>query len=239
MKKRKLALITGSVGAMFLAVCAITGKKQKQANPDASHKKGIYEKYIKRPQDAFLAATALVVLSPVLLITALLVRIRLGSPILFTQERPGLDGKLFKLYKFRTMTDKRNENGELLSDEERLTSFGRKLRSTSLDELPELINIIKGDMALVGPRPLLAEYMPLYTKRQAKRHEVRPGLTGLAQVSGRNMLSWEERFEEDVRYVEHVCFRLDWEILGKTLAVVLRHEGISSDTSVTMEKFKG
>lgn len=239
MKKRKFALMTGIIVAIFFVVCAVAGKNQRQSQIGAWHTKGIYEKYIKRPQDAILSTIAFILLSPVLLIIALLVRIKLGSPILFVQERPGLDGKLFHLYKFRTMTDKRNADGELLSDEERLTPFGQRLRSTSLDELPELINIIKGDMAIVGPRPLLAEYLPLYTERQARRHEVRPGLTGFAQVSGRNELSWEKRFEDDVRYVEHVSFLLDWKIIGKTLGVVLRHEGITSNTSATMEKFTG
>ena len=155
-----------------------------------AHKKGFYEKYIKRSQDFLCALLATIVLSPVMLITALLVRIKLGSPVLFTQERPGLNGKIFKLYKFRTMTDKKDEKGNLLPDDKRMTSFGRKLRATSLDELPELLNMLKGDMAVVGPRPLLVRYLPRYNEHQARRHESRPGFTGLAQVHGRNAISW-------------------------------------------------
>ena len=170
------------------------------------HKKGIYEKYIKRPQDFMCALLALFVLSPVMLILAVLVRTKLGSPVFFTQDRPGLDGKVFKLYKFRTMTSQKDEDGNLLPDEIRLTNFGKKLRATSLDELPELINILKGDMAVVGPRPLLVEYLPRYNNRQARRHEVRPGFTGLAQVNGRNSISWEEKFEWDVKYVDNISF---------------------------------
>ena len=159
--------------------------------------------------------------------------------MVFTQERPGKDGKIFKLYKFRTMTDERDEKGELLPDEARLTEFGKKLRSTSLDELPELFNIIKGDMSLVGPRPLLVEYLQRYSEKQARRHEVRPGLTGLAQVSGRNSISWEEKFEDDVRYVDRISFFIDMKILFRTVAAVLRREGINSETAATMEKFRG
>lgn len=200
---------------------------------------GIYEIYMKRPLDFAAALIALVFLSPVYLILALLVRMKLGKPVIFMQERPGKDGKVFWLYKFRTMTDERDEKGELLSDEARLTGFGKKLRSTSLDELPELFNILKGDMSLVGPRPLLVEYLPLYNKRQARRHEVRPGLTGLAQVSGRNTISWEERFEDDVRYVDHISFFMDMKILFRTVTAVVKREGISSSTAATMEAFMG
>ena len=171
--------------------------------------------------------------------TALFVRIKLGRPVLFSQERPGRDGRVFRLYKFRTMTDARDMSGKLLSDSERLTPFGKKLRSTSLDELPELFNILKGDMAVVGPRPLLVRYLPLYSKRQARRHEVRPGLTGLAQVHGRNAVSWEDKFEWDVRYVDGVTFCGDWRIIFDTVRTVLRREGITSDTSETMEEFRG
>ena len=200
---------------------------------------GPYEKYIKRPLDCLLATGALIVLSPVMGVTALLVKSKLGSPVLFTQDRPGKDGKIFKLYKFRSMTDARDENGELLPDEKRLPSFGKKLRSTSLDELPELLNIIKGDMAIVGPRPLLVRYLPRYNEHQARRHEVRPGFTGLAQVHGRNAISWEEKFDWDVRYVDHVTFFGDVKIILDTVKTVLKHEGINSDTSVTMEEFMG
>ena len=203
------------------------------------HKKGFYEKYIKRPQDFLCASVALVVLSPVMGITAILVRKKLGSPVLFSQERPGLDGKTFRLYKFRTMTDERDENGNLLPDEDRLPPFGMKLRSTSLDELPELINIWKGDMSVVGPRPLLVRYLSRYNEHQARRHEVRPGFTGLAQVHGRNAISWEEKFDLDVKYVDNVSFLGDWKIILQTVLTVLKREGVSSATSVTMEEFMG
>lgn len=204
-----------------------------------AHKKGFYERFIKRPQDLLCASVALIVLSPVIGITALLVRAKLGAPVFFTQERPGLDGKVFRLYKFRTMTDARDKEGNLLPDEDRLPAFGNKLRSTSLDELPELINIWKGDMSVVGPRPLLVRYLTRYNEFQARRHEVRPGFTGLAQVSGRNALSWDEKFAKDVEYVDHVTFFGDWKIIFETVRTVLKREGISSDTSATMEEFMG
>ena len=204
-----------------------------------NHKKGIYERCIKRTLDFILAALALVILSPVMLVVWCLVKIKLGSPAIFKQERPGKDGKIFKLYKFRTMTDERDENGELLTDEIRLTKFGKRLRSTSLDELPELWNIIKGDMSIVGPRPLLVRYLPLYNERQARRHEVRPGFTGLAQVKGRNSISWEEKFEWDVQYVDNITFWVDVKIVLNTVKVVLKRDGISSETSATMEEFRG
>ncbi len=200
---------------------------------------GIYEEYFKRPLDFALSLIAVFVLAPLLFVTGILVRLKLGSPVLFIQERPGAQEKIFKLYKFRTMTDERDGEGKLLPDEIRLTPFGKKLRSTSLDELPELFNILKGDMSLIGPRPLLVEYLPRYNARQARRHEVRPGLTGLAQVSGRNSLSWEEKFEDDVRYVEHITFLGDLKILLDTVKTVLGHKGISSETSATMEEFMG
>ena len=200
---------------------------------------GFYEKYVKRPQDFCCALAALIVLSPVLAVTAYLVKKKLGSPVIFRQKRPGLNGKIFEMWKFRTMTDARDEEGNLLPDEVRLTAFGKKLRSTSLDELPELFNILKGDMAVVGPRALLVDYLPLYNAEQARRHEVRPGLTGYAQVNGRNSLTWEDKFKKDVFYVDHVGFSLDWQIVLKTVKTVLRHEGISSETSATMEVFTG
>lgn len=204
-----------------------------------SHKPGFYERYIKRLQDFLCALAAVVVLSPVMAVTALLVRLKLGSPVIFKQERPGLNGKVFTLYKFRTMTDEKDTEGNLLPDEVRLTKFGKMLRSTSLDELPELFNILKGDMSVVGPRPLLVRYLPLYNAHQARRHEVRPGFTGYAQVHGRNAISWEEKFDLDVEYVDHVTFVGDWKIILQTVRTVLKREGISSESSVTMEEFTG
>ena len=200
---------------------------------------GIYEKYVKRPLDAFLSTGSLIVLSPVLIITAVLVKIKLGSPVLFTQERPGRNGKIFKIYKFRTMTNKCDVSGELLPDADRLTPFGLTLRSTSLDELPELINIAKGDMSIVGPRPLRVDYLSLYNKTQARRHEVRSGFTGLAQVHGRNAISWEEKFEWDIKYIDHITFINDCKIVLDTVKTVLKREGINSETSATMEPFRG
>ena len=182
-----------------------------------AHKKGLYEKYIKRPQDMLCAGAAILVLSPVMAVTAVLVRVKLGSPVLFRQVRPGRDGKPFTMYKFRSMTDARDENGEFLPDEERLPPFGQKLRSTSLDELPELFNILKGDMSVVGPRPLLMRYLPRYNARQARRNEVRPGFTGLAQVHGRKDVEWHRRIELNVWYVEHVSFLLDLRIFFLTI----------------------
>ena len=195
--------------------------------------------FFKRLIDFILSLIALIVLSPILLIVALLVRTKLGSPVIFKQERPGLNEKIFTLYKFRTMTDAKDEQGNLLPDEIRLTKFGKLLRSTSLDELPELFNILKGDMAIVGPRPLLVRYLPLYSEHQKHRHDVRPGFTGWAQCNGRNAISWEEKFDLDVYYTKHVSLLLDIKIILKTVKVVLFREGISSETSVTMEEFRG
>lgn len=203
------------------------------------HKQGMYEKYIKRPQDFFCALLASIVLSPLILVIAVLVRVKIGKPILFAQERPGLHGKIFKLYKFRTMTNEKDKKGNLLPDEQRLTPFGKFLRSTSLDELPELSAILSGKMSICGPRPLLVKYLPLYNEHQARRHEVRPGFTGLAQVKGRNSLSWEEKFNFDVEYVDNITFFGDWKIILQTIITVLKREGISSATSVTMEEFTG
>lgn len=200
---------------------------------------GPYERWVKRPQDCLLASLAAVGLSPLMLATSVAVRVKLGSPVLFTQERPGKDGKVFKLYKFRTMTNERDNEGNLLPDEVRLTKFGRMLRSTSLDELPELINIIKGDMAVVGPRPLLVRYLNRYTPEQARRHEVRPGLTGLAQVHGRNAASWDEKFTWDVRYVDHITFLGDWRVILDTIRVVFAREGINAEGNATMGEFMG
>ena len=199
----------------------------------------IYKKYIKRLMDIILSTIAIVALCPVLLVVAFLVRIKLGSPVIFKQERPGLNEKIFTMYKFRTMTDEKDNNGELLSDSIRLTKFGKILRATSLDELPELFNILKGDMSIVGPRPLLVEYLDLYNENQKRRHEVRPGLSGYAQVSGRNAISWEDKFNLDVYYIDNMSFMFDLKIILLTLKKVFVREGISSDTSVTMEPFKG
>jgi len=203
------------------------------------NKNGIYTKYIKRGLDVFLSLIGIIVLSPVMLILSVLVRKNLGAPVIFKQKRPGLNGKIFKMYKFRSMTDEKDKKGKLLPDEVRLTSFGKKLRATSLDELPELFNILKGDMSIVGPRPLLVQYLSRYSKRQARRHEVRPGITGWAQVNGRNAVSWEERFERDVYYVDHISFWMDIKILFLTIKTVLKKEGINSETACTMEEFMG
>ena len=203
------------------------------------HKAGFYEKYIKRLLDIVLSGCALIVLSPLLLVTAILVRVKLGSPVIFCQERPGKDEKIFKLHKFRSMSDARDENGNLLPDKERLTGFGKKLRSLSIDELPELWDIFRGKMSIVGPRPLLVKYLPLYNDEQHRRHDVRPGLTGWAQVHGRNLASWEEKFAYDVDYVDNVSFALDVQIIFMTVRCVLAHEGISAEGSATMEAFTG
>lgn len=200
---------------------------------------GPYERFIKRPQDFLCALIAIIVLSPIMLIIAIMVRIKLGSPVLFTQERPGKDGKIFKLYKFRTMLPPKDGVIDPIHDADRLTPFGKKLRSTSLDELPELINILIGDMSIVGPRPLLVSYLERYNEEQRQRHDVRPGLTGYAQAHGRNALSWEDRFAMDVWYTKNITFRLDVQIIIDTLKSVFRHEGISSETAVTMEEFMG
>lgn len=201
--------------------------------------KGIYQRFIKRPMDLVLSLIAIVLLIPVFIIVAILVKTKLGSPVLFKQERPGLNEKIFKMYKFRTMTDERDESGILLPDAIRLTTFGKFLRSTSLDELPELFNILKGDMSIIGPRPLLEKYLPLYDNYQKRRHEVRPGLSGLAQVSGRNTLSWEDKFNLDVSYVDNVNFIGDWKIILMTIKKVFVREGINSETAATVEAFKG
>ena len=199
----------------------------------------MYRHFFKRLLDIICSGLGLIFLSPVLLVLAILVRVKLGSPVLFRQERPGKGEKIFKLYKFGTMTDKRDEPAELLPDEVRLTRFGKLLRSTSMDELPELWNILKGDMSLIGPRPLLVQYLPLYNEKQKRRHEVRPGITGYAQVNGRNSISWEDRFEMDVFYVDNLSFIMDIKIFAKTIFTVLKRDGIHSETSVTMEPFQG
>ena len=202
-------------------------------------KGGLYRLYFKRPMDFILSLLAIIILSPVFILTGILVRTKLGSPILFKQNRPGLDEKIFTMYKFRTMTDQKDETGELLPDHIRLTKFGKMLRATSLDELPELFNILKGDMSIIGPRPLLVQYLSLYNVHQKRRHEVRPGLSGYAQVNGRNSISWEDKFDLDVQYVDNVTFINDVKIIMLTLKKVFVKDGISSGSSVTMEVFTG
>ena len=205
----------------------------------------MYEKYFKRILDIFLSIVAIILLSPVFFIVAIMVRRKLGTPVFFTQERPGkIDPntgkeKIFKLYKFRSMTNETDENGVLLPKEQRLTHFGKKLRSTSLDELPELFNILKGDMSIVGPRPLLVKYLPLYNEHQRRRHLVRPGLTGYAQSNGRNLISWETKFDMDVKYVENVSFKMDMLIILKTILIVIKREGIGNGTADVIAEFQG
>lgn len=200
----------------------------------------MYRKYIKRPMDFTLSLIAIIFLSPILIITALLVKINLGSPVLFKQQRPGKDGKIFNMYKFRSMNDARDENGELLPDEVRLTGFGKLLRKTSLDELPELFCILKGDMSIVGPRPLLVKYLPLYNEHQRRRHEVRPGLSGLAQINGRNAISWEEKFDLDVTYVDSITFLGDVKIILLTVwKAFVKTENINAAGEATMGEFTG
>ena len=232
----KIILVIVAIAALVGLIAFVMELLEK---PNSHQPYGPYERYIKRPLDAFLATGALIVLSPIWIMVAILVKIKLGSPILFTQDRPGKDEKIFKLYKFRSMTDKRDENGELLSDEVRLTKFGKALRSTSLDELPELLNIIKGDMAVVGPRPLLVKYLERYTPTQRRRQEVRPGFTGLAQVHGRNGISWEEKFDWDVKYIDKITFFGDWKIIFETIKTVLKREGISAIGEATMGEYVG
>ncbi len=221
-----LATIVGATIVVLAYRKSLKEQKHKKSPESTKHKMGFYERYIKRPQDFCCALLAILMLSPFLGLLALLVRVRLGPPVLFIQYRPGRSGRIFKIYKFRTMTEERDKSGKLLPDELRLTKFGRILRSTSLDELPELINILKGDMAVVGPRPLLVQHLPLYNERQARRHEVRPGFTGYAQVHGRNALTWEDKLEKDVYYVDHVSFLEDWRIILQTIKVVWSREGI-------------
>ncbi|MCI8926151.1 MAG: sugar transferase [Lachnospiraceae bacterium] len=197
----------------------------------------MYGKFVKRFLDIFISLTAIVLLSPLLLLLWILVRSKLGKPALFTQQRPGKNEKIFKLYKFRSMTDERDDKGELLPDEVRLTSFGKLLRASSLDELPELFNILKGDMSLIGPRPLLVRYLPYYTSQERHRHDVRPGLTGLAQVNGRNALGWEERFAFDLEYVNRLTLGMDLKIIGMTVGKVLKRSGTLSGAEQTVADF--
>ena len=199
----------------------------------------LYRRYIKRCLDIILSFLGIIVLSPVMLVTAFFVHIKLGDPVIFKQKRPGKNEKIFDMYKFRSMTDERDAKGKLLPDEVRLTAFGKKLRATSLDELPELFNILKGDMSVVGPRPLLVEYLPRYSAEQRHRHDVRPGLTGLAQINGRNAIGWEEKFKLDLLYVKKISFSLDIKILFNTVKIVLNRKGVNSKNSSTMEEFTG
>lgn len=207
-------------------------KMQTEIRPDIKiiRRRSIYKKYIKRPLDIILSLAASVVLLPVMLITSILVRVKLGSPVIFRQKRPGLNEKIFTLYKFRTMTEEKDDNGDLLPDSVRLTKFGKLLRSTSLDELPELINILKGDMSIIGPRPLLIQYLPYYTKQEKHRHDIRPGLSGLAQISGRNFLEWDQRLSKDIEYADSVTFLNDLRILIKTVLIVFKKEDIAPVT---------
>lgn len=225
---------------IIIAVCVgfvAMVKELTQKNGNAHKPYGPYERFVKRFLDAFLSTGALIVLSPIFLFIAVLVRFKLGSPVLFAQDRPGRDEQIFKLYKFRTMTDERDENGGLLPDSVRLTSFGRKLRSTSLDELPELLNIVKGDMAIIGPRPLLVRYLPAYTQVEKHRHDVRPGLSGLAQVNGRNYVPWDERLKYDVEYVKKITFLGDVKIVLQTIEKVLNHDDVATNTEEIDEGF--
>ena len=249
MKVWKIAALT--VGGLIAAGSVVAGivdrvqqrkaERIAKAEGKAVHKPyGPYEKYFKRPLDFALSSIALIVLSPLMALLALLVRVKLGSPVLFHQQRPGKDEKVFTLSKYRTLTEEKDDNGEYLPDEDRLTAWGSWLRRYSLDELLEIICIWKGDMSIVGPRPLLVKYLPRYNERQRRRHEVRPGLTGLAQVNGRNLLSWEEKFRLDVEYVDHITFWGDVKIrLDTAVKAFVKREGVSSETSVTMEEFMG
>ena len=239
---KTLAVITAVITAFAAVTAGIAFiaeriEEIKNKGKELRHKPyGIYERFIKRPLDCFLSTGALIVLSPVLAVTALLVRTKLGSPVLFTQDRPGRNEKIFKLYKFRTMTDERDENGELLPDDVRLTKFGKALRATSLDELPELFNIIKGDMAVVGPRPLLVKYLPYYTKEEKQRHDIRPGLTGLAQINGRNTITWSEKFNYDIKYSNNISFSSDCSIIIGTISKVFKRSDILVGSEFTVGK---
>ena len=236
---RIMAVIAGIISLVSVIVGYLDVKQQKKV-PTEHRNKGIYEKYFKRPIDFACGMAALVVFWPLYLIVAVTVRIKLGSPVLFTQNRPGKDEKIFKLYKFRTMTNETDENGELLPDEMRLKKFGKWLRKTSLDELPEAFNIIKGDMSVVGPRPLLVRYLSRYNEEQRHRHDVRPGLSGLAQIHGRNSVSWEDKFRMDLEYVNNITFFGDLKIIIYTvIKAFVKQDGISSESSATMEEFMG
>ena len=238
----KLALHISAIAAAFAAVAFIAERIEelKTWGKELRHKPyGIYERFIKRPLDCFLSTGALIVFSPVMAITAIITAIELKGNPFFVQERPGKDEKIFRLIKLKSMNDKKDENGNLLPDSERLTKFGALVRKTSLDELPSLINLVKGDMAVIGPRPLLVKYLPLYNEGQKHRHDVRPGLTGLAQANGRNAISWEQKFEYDTEYVKKITFKGDLAILMKTVITTIKHDGINHEGNATMEEFKG
>lgn len=234
----RISLFAGCVAAMAFLAERFDELKSK-GNKHMHKPFGIYERFIKRPLDCFLATGALIVFSPVMLVLTVLGVVKMGGNPFFTQDRPGRNGKIFRLIKFRSMNNKKDENGNLLSDDVRLTSYGKALRATSLDELPELINIVKGDMAVVGPRPLLVEYLSLYDEKQKHRHDVRPGFTGMAQVNGRNSISWEEKFDWDLKYVNRITALVDLKIIGQTAVIVLKRDGVNSTTAATMEAFKG
>ena len=199
----------------------------------------MYKNFFKPLIDKLFSLVLIIIFLPIMILIGIAIYLWDKKPIIFTQERPGYKGKIFKIYKFRTMTNEKDENGKLLPDEKRLKGIGKFIRSTSLDELPQLFNVLKGDMSFVGPRPLLVKYLPLYNDRQKKRHDVKPGITGWAQVNGRNAISWEQKFEYDVWYVEHISFLLDMKILWMTFLKVIKRDGVSSDTHATMEEFKG
>ncbi|WP_060678258.1 sugar transferase [Virgibacillus halodenitrificans] len=204
-----------------------------------NYKSGVYRRFLKRPMDFILSLIAIIILTPLFLIIILLVKFKLGSPVIFKQERPGLNEEIFTMYKFRTMTNEKDENGNLLPNHLRHTRFGNVLRSTSLDELPELLNVIKGDMSLIGPRPLLIDYLPLYNEYQKHRHDVRPGLSGLAQVMGRNAISWEEKFKYDIEYVENITFTVDCRLMIRTITKVFKREDVNNNEKITMDRFRG
>ena len=238
----RLAMRISAIAAVaaFVAFIAERIDEIKAYGKELRHKPyGIYERFVKRPLDCFLSTGALIVFSPILIVLTIVGAVKMGGNPFFTQERPGRNEKIFRLIKFRTMNNKRDENGNLLPDDVRLTKYGKALRATSLDELPSLINLIKGDMAVIGPRPLLVKYLPLYNEKQRHRHDVRPGLTGLAQANGRNAISWEEKFDYDTKYAESITFKGDVAILTKTVVTTLRHEGISHEGQATMEEFEG
>jgi len=230
----EIVVLIAAVAAVIAGIAQFFDKNNNNHSP-----KGIYEKSIKRILDVFLSTLALILISPIIGVTAILVKVRHGSPVVYVQERPGRNEKIFKIYKFRTMTNETDSNGKLLSDEERLTKLGWVLRSTSIDEVLELVNIIKGDMAIVGPRPLLVQYLERYNEEQRHRHDVRPGLTGYAQAHGRNNVSWEDKFAMDVWYSKNITFVNDLKIIIDTFKVLFKREGISSKTSATMEEFMG